>query len=131
MDSQTKMPIQGVKFEITDGEGKVSTLYTDENGKIVLANLKQGEIIIKEIEAVGKYRVNNEDLKEYIEYDQIKEIQIENELKKGSIKVVADKIAIAKESLSKFEKINDTTYHLPIQSGTLEMNDNKIIILAN
>lgn len=52
-------------------------------------------------------------------------------LTKGSIKVVGDNIAIAKESLSKFEKINDNTYHLPIQTGTLEMNDNKIIILAN
>lgn len=52
-------------------------------------------------------------------------------LKQGSIKVVADNIVIAKENLSKFEKINDTTYHLPIQTGTLEMNDNKIIILAN
>lgn len=88
VDSQTKMPIQGVKFEITNSEGKVSTLYTDENGKIVLANLKQGETIIKETEAVGKYRVNNEELKVYIEYDQTKEIQIENELKKGSIKII-------------------------------------------
>ncbi len=52
-------------------------------------------------------------------------------LAKGSIKIVGTNIQIEKAFASKFEKINDTTYHLPINSGTLELNDNKIIILVN
>lgn len=51
-------------------------------------------------------------------------------LTKGSIKIVGEGIQIGKEFASKFEKIGDE-YHLPINSGTLELNDNTIIILAN
>lgn len=52
-------------------------------------------------------------------------------LSKGAIKIVGSDIKIAKEFVSKFQKINDTTYWLSINSGTLEMNDNKINILVN
>lgn len=52
-------------------------------------------------------------------------------LKQGNIKIVGSNIKIAKEFLEKFNKVNNETFLLPIQSGTLEMNDNKIIILAD
>ena len=32
---------------------------------------------------------------------------------------------------NRFEKIDNNTYYLPIKSGTLELKDNKINILAN
>ena len=52
-------------------------------------------------------------------------------LKQGNIKIVGSNIKIAKEFLEKFNKVNNETFLLPIHSGTLEMNDNKIIILAD
>lgn len=52
-------------------------------------------------------------------------------LKQGSIKIIGSNLKIDKEFQSKFTKVNDSTYWLPISSGTLEMNDNKIIVLAD
>ena len=52
-------------------------------------------------------------------------------LKQGNVKIVGSNIKIAKEFLEKFNKVNNETFMLPIQSGTLEMNDNKIIVLAD
>jgi F-type H+-transporting ATPase subunit epsilon len=52
-------------------------------------------------------------------------------LKKGTLKISASKFALPKEAKSKFTKINDQNYTLPIVSGTLEMKDNKIIVLVD
>ena len=88
IDGETNEPIKGVKFQITNSYGDTSTFTTDEDGKILLANLKQGEVIIKEIEAVGKYKINDEELKIHVDYDDVKEVEIKNNLKKGNIKIV-------------------------------------------
>ena len=40
-------------------------------------------------------------------------------------------ISIEKEFASKFNKVNEQSYWLPINSGTIEMNENKIIVLAD
>lgn len=52
-------------------------------------------------------------------------------LGKGNVKIVGNDIKIAKEFKDKFQKINEQTYWLSINSGTLEMNDNKAIVLAD
>lgn len=52
-------------------------------------------------------------------------------LKAGNIKISGTNIKIAKEFAEKFNKINDQTFWLPINSGTLEMNNNKVIVLAD
>jgi F-type H+-transporting ATPase subunit epsilon len=52
-------------------------------------------------------------------------------LKQGNVKIVGSGLKIAKEFLEKFNKVNDQTFWLPIQSGTLEMNNNKVIVLAD
>ncbi|WP_136667630.1 F0F1 ATP synthase subunit epsilon [Flavobacterium sp. H122] len=52
-------------------------------------------------------------------------------LGKGNVKIVGSNIKIAKEFVGKFSKVNEQTYWLPINSGTIEMNDNKIIVLAD
>jgi F-type H+-transporting ATPase subunit epsilon len=49
----------------------------------------------------------------------------------GNVKINAQNIKIEKEFISKFAKINEQTYWLPIHSGTIEMNENKIIVLAD
>ncbi len=52
-------------------------------------------------------------------------------LKAGDIKIVADSFEFSKEAESKFKMMDQKTSTLPIMSGTLEMNDNKIIILID
>lgn len=52
-------------------------------------------------------------------------------LMKGNVKINAQNFTIEKEHVSKFTKINEQTFWLPIKSGTIEMNNNKIIVLAD
>jgi len=51
-------------------------------------------------------------------------------LDKGDIKIAAVNFQL-KEGDTKFFKANDGKYHLAITSGTLEMKDNRIIILVD
>jgi len=52
-------------------------------------------------------------------------------LAKGTIKVDASRFVPTKEGASRFTVGADKKNHLAIESGTLEMNDNKIIILVD
>ena len=52
-------------------------------------------------------------------------------LVKGNVKINAKDIKIQKEFISKFTKVNEQTFWLPISSGTIEMNENKVIVLAD
>lgn len=52
-------------------------------------------------------------------------------LTKGNVKINAQNIKIQKEFASKFNKVNEQNYWLSITSGTIEMQDNKVIVLAD
>jgi len=52
-------------------------------------------------------------------------------LVKGNVKINAQDIKIQKEFISKFTKVNEQTFWLPISSGTIEMNENKFIVVAD
>ncbi|MDN3708454.1 F0F1 ATP synthase subunit epsilon [Myroides ceti] len=52
-------------------------------------------------------------------------------LVEGRVKIVGSNIHIEPQFENKFEKIDNNSYYLPISSGTLELKDNKINILAN
>jgi len=52
-------------------------------------------------------------------------------LKEGTVKIVAEDFKLNKEVADKFVKVNDSTFTLQIASGTIEMKDNKIIVLAD
>lgn len=52
-------------------------------------------------------------------------------LAKGNVKINAQNIQIEKQFISKFTKINEQTFWLPINSGTIEMFENKVIVLAD
>ncbi|WP_353101923.1 hypothetical protein [Myroides odoratus] len=52
-------------------------------------------------------------------------------LTKGNVKFTGTNISIKEPFNSKFVKVSNDTYHLPITMGTVELSDNKIIILAN
>ena len=52
-------------------------------------------------------------------------------LKQGTIKIAAPSFKIKKAVAGKFAKLNEQTYTLQIASGTVEMKDNKVIVLAD
>ena len=52
-------------------------------------------------------------------------------LEKGTVKITATSFKFSKEVASKFTKVNDQNYTLDIVSGTIEMKDNKVIVLAD
>ena len=52
-------------------------------------------------------------------------------LKQGTIKITAPSFTIGKEVAGKFVKVNDQNYTLDIASGTLEMQNNNVIVLAD
>lgn len=52
-------------------------------------------------------------------------------LTEGEIKIVADSFSFAKSVAHKFVKKDAKTYVLSIKSGTIEMNNNKVIVLVD
>jgi F-type H+-transporting ATPase subunit epsilon len=52
-------------------------------------------------------------------------------VKQGTVKITALSFSIKKDVVSKFTKVNDQNYTLEINSGTIEMKDNKVIVLVD
>jgi F-type H+-transporting ATPase subunit epsilon len=52
-------------------------------------------------------------------------------LKKGIVKIAAPSFTLSKEAAAKLTKVNDQLYTLAVESGTIEMKDNKVILLAD
>ncbi len=52
-------------------------------------------------------------------------------LQAGEININADKFSFSKENSELFTKINDQNYSLNISLGTIEMKDNKVIVLVD
>jgi F-type H+-transporting ATPase subunit epsilon len=52
-------------------------------------------------------------------------------LKQGTVSITADSFKFEREVADKFSKVNDQNYTLEINSGTIEMKDNKVIVLAD
>lgn len=88
VDKDTQEPIEGVKFQIIGSDGVSNTFSTNKDGKIVVANQIPGTVIIKEVEAVGNYALNEDEVEVNLGYSEIKEIKIENELKRGNLKII-------------------------------------------
>ncbi|WP_268848200.1 FoF1 ATP synthase subunit delta/epsilon [Flavobacterium aestivum] len=52
-------------------------------------------------------------------------------LQKGTVNITAPSFDLNEEASSLFTKINDQNYSLEINSGTLELKDNKVIVLVD
>ena len=52
-------------------------------------------------------------------------------LKHGVVKIEAPIFSFDKEVEDKFTKVNDQKYVLDINSGTIEMKDNKVMVLVD
>lgn len=82
-----KLPIEGVKFEITDSIGKKKTIETNKEGIAYIDNIRTGGITIKEIETNEIYELPDETYKLEIQYNKTSEITIKNEKLKGKVEV--------------------------------------------
>ena len=84
------------------------------------ATLFQGEVISVTLPGViGSFQILNN------------HAPIVSILKHGVVKIEATSFNIKKEVEDKFTKVNDQNYLLEINSGTIEMKDNKVIVLAD
>ena len=88
IDSETKAPLKNVKFQIIDESNQVKECVTDENGMIEISDLFPGKYVIKEVETLNNYRLFSDELNVSIGFNETKEIEVKNELKKGNIKVI-------------------------------------------
>lgn len=52
-------------------------------------------------------------------------------LQKGTVSITAANFKLDKETAALFTKVNDQNFTLAISSGTIEMKDNKVIVLAD
>ena len=110
VDKETQKPIQGVKFEITSTDGIKNTFITDENGEVNIANLYPGIVTIKEIQSIDKYRTNKDEIEVNLGFNEIKEIKVENEKQKGSIKII---------------KVDKDNNEIKLENVKFQLKDNK------
>jgi len=80
--------LENVGFELYSEDSKlVGTYYTDENGKIEIKDLKTGNYRMKEISTNEWYNLS-EDTDLQIKWNETTETTIEDELKKGQIRII-------------------------------------------
>lgn len=89
IDSETSKPIQGVEFELKDSNGKiVSKATTDENGIIEFSGLYQGQYTLVETKPNQNYKITQSEFDVDVKYNEVTEITVKNEPKKGQVKLV-------------------------------------------
>lgn len=105
--------IGGIQFELYSKEFNqiVGTYTTDENGKINIENLRTGEYILREI-TTNQWYNSTEEIEININWNETTNIVIENELKKGKVKIV------------KIDKENPETKLQGVKFEVLDKNGN-------
>lgn len=88
IDDETSNPIEGVTFQLLNNDGTViANATTDKNGNATFSKLYQGNYILKEISTDDNYILNIESFDVSVNYNKITNIEIENEHKKGNLKI--------------------------------------------
>lgn len=87
-----EIKLEGVKFKVLDEKGNVlEEIVTDKNGEATTSKYSVRDyekLILKEVETQEGYHLNEEPVIVTLEAHQIKNVTIENEVKKGKIKVI-------------------------------------------
>ena len=88
IDSETKQPIEGVTFSLKRLDGTiVGTDTTNEQGIATFSNLYQSDYKLVEVETNLKYILSNEEIDVNVEYNKTTTVNVENEHKKGNLKI--------------------------------------------
>ena len=90
IDKENKdVKIEGVKFDLYNkNDDKIGTYTTDANGEILIENLEVGKYKLKEIETNKWYNLETKEKEIEIYENKTSQITVENELKKGQIKII-------------------------------------------
>lgn len=124
IDKETKERLSGVKFNFRYENGaNIGTYTTDKNGEINIKNLKQGNVIVTEIETKEEYILNSKESSINLGYNESVTIEIENEHKKGNLniyKVDEDNHKIVLEGV----KFNLYSHELKKVVGTYKTDKN-------
>ena len=98
-ETNSNKRIEGVKFSLLNSGNDIvfQDLITDKNGEVIIDGILPGTYFLQEIETKDEYQLVEEPIEINIEFDEEKEIIVENELK--PIKV-AEEI----KEISKVEK---------------------------
>ena len=87
-DDETSQPIAGVTFELSKEDGTVvANATTNEQGIATFSALYQGKYILKEVSTNEKYILNEQQFDVDVIYNQKTELNIQNEHKKGDLKI--------------------------------------------
>lgn len=87
-DDETKQPIEGVTFKLMKEDGTVvGNATTGKDGIATFSKLYQGKYKLVETDTNSKYILNVKEFDVDVEYNKTTEITVENEHKKGDIKV--------------------------------------------
>lgn len=89
IDSKTKEPIEGVTFKLSKEDGTViANETTNKDGIIIFSDLYEGKYQLQETKTNQNYTTNNTPFDIEVIYNKTTNIEIENELKTGQIKVI-------------------------------------------
>ncbi|MBO3325056.1 Cys-Gln thioester bond-forming surface protein [Clostridium perfringens] len=85
-DKDTNRPLEGVKFDLLNGDKKVGTYTTDNTGKITVNNLEAGNYTWLEVEAIDHYNKIDKKYDFNIYKDgQLEKIDVANTVKTGEL----------------------------------------------
>lgn len=89
VDKDTNIPIANVKFLVKYESGEeIGVYFTNEEGIIEIDKLKPGKVLAEEIESDIRYTIDTEAKNIKLGFNDFKTIEVKNELKKGSIKII-------------------------------------------
>ncbi len=110
IDDETLKPIEGVTFGLFKRDGtEVARSTTNSKGIATFQGLYQNSYILKELSTNPKYILNKAEFNIEVEYNKTTKIEIENEHKKGNLKVYKvdkdnHKIALGNVSFDLYSK---------------------------
>lgn len=88
-DKDTKEKLSGVTFNAKYENGQnIGDFTTDANGTIEIKNLMKGTIILTETKTKESYKLKTDKIAVELNIGESKTIQVDNEKKKGQIKVI-------------------------------------------
>lgn len=82
-ETNSNKRIEGVKFSLLNSGNDIvfQDLITDKNGEVIIDGILPGTYFLQEIETKDEYQLVEEPIEINIEFDEEKEIIVENELK--------------------------------------------------
>ena len=88
VDSETNEEIEDTIYELTKEDGTViGRGTTDGEGNLTFYELYQGNYVLKEVKSNDDYIISQESIDIRATYNKVTEVELENEHKKGNLKV--------------------------------------------